>query len=107
MLELPGVLSIVGSGRNSWPIPDSYIRFLREGLSQKKIEPHPYLTTGMRVRIHSGIMAGMEGVLIRKKNNLRVVVTIEMIMRSVTVEVAVDEIEPVGGSHLCPLPDCA
>ena len=99
VLGLPGVISIVGSARNSWPIPDSYIRFLREGLSQRKIEPHPYLTTGVKVRIRSGTMVGMEGVLVRQKNNFRVVVTIELIMRSVRVEVAVDEIEPVGRSH--------
>jgi transcription antitermination factor NusG len=99
VLELPGVISIVGNARNSWPIPDSYIRFLREGLSQRKIEPHPYLTTGVRVRICSGTMVGMEGVLVRNKNNFRVVVTIEMIMKSVRIEVAVDEIEPVGRSH--------
>lgn len=79
----------------SLPVPDSYIDFLREGLTQGKIEPHPYLKAGMKVRICSGVMAGTEGVLLRKKNNPRVVVTLEMIMRSVTVEVEIDDIEPV------------
>jgi transcription antitermination factor NusG len=96
VLEVPGVISIVGSVRESLPVADSYIHFLREALLQGKIEPHPYLTTGARVRIRSGVMAGMEGVLLHKKNNFRVVLTLEMIMKSVKVEVAMDDIEPVG-----------
>jgi hypothetical protein len=41
-------------------------------------------------------MAGMEGVLVRKRNNFRVVLTLEMIMRSVMVEIALADIEPAG-----------
>jgi transcription antitermination factor NusG len=96
VLKVPGVISIVGWGPQPLSVSDSYIRWLREGLRQGKIEPHPHLTIGTRVRIHSGAMAGMEGVLIRKKNNFRVVLTLEMIMKSVTVEVEIEDIEPVG-----------
>lgn len=95
VLAIPGVLSIVGGGRESSSVPDSYIHFLREGLRQGKIEPHPYLTSGTRVRIRSGVMAGMEGILLRNKNDFRVVLTLEMIMKSVRVEVEMDDIEPV------------
>jgi transcription antitermination factor NusG len=95
VLRVPGVISIVGCGAQALPIPDSYIEWLREGLRERKIEPHPHLTVGSRVRIRSGAMAGMEGVLVRKKNDFRVVLTLEMIMRSVMVEVDTDEIEPV------------
>jgi transcription antitermination factor NusG len=98
VLKVPGVISIVGCGVQPLPIPDSYIHWLREGLRQRKIEPHPYLAAGAKVRIRSGAMAGMEGVLLRKKNNFRVVLTLEMIMRSVTVEVEINDIEPVGQS---------
>jgi len=94
VLRVPGVISIV-SGPKPLPVPDSYIHFLREGLRHGKIEPHPYLTAGTRVRIRSGVMAGLEGVLLRKKNNFRVVITLEMIMRSVTVEVEIEDVEPV------------
>jgi transcription antitermination factor NusG len=96
VLAIPGVISILGGGRESLSVPDSYIHFLREGLRQRKIEPHPYLTSGARVRIRSGVMAGMEGILLRKKNDFRVVLTLEMIMKSVRVEVELDDIEPVG-----------
>jgi len=102
VLKVPGVISIVGCGVQPLPIPDSYIHWLREGLQQGKIEPHPYLAAGAKVRIRSGAMAGMEGVLLRRKNNFRVVLTLEMIMRSVTVEVEIDDIEPVGQSGCAP-----
>jgi transcription antitermination factor NusG len=111
VLTVPGVLAIVGSRRESFSVPDTYIHFLREGLLQGRIEPHPYLTIGARVRIRSGIMAGVEGILLRQKNDCRVVLTLEMIMKSVTVEVAIDEIEPVDRScctfppQLAPLRD--
>jgi transcription antitermination factor NusG len=95
VLKVPGVISIIGGGLQPMPIPDSYIHFLREGLRHGKIEPYPYLAVGTRIRIRSGVMAGMEGVLLRKKNNFRVVLTVEMIMKSVIVEVEMEDIEPV------------
>ena len=94
VLRVPGVISIVRSGLQPLPVPDSYIHFLREGLGQGKIEPHPYLTVGTRVRIRSGVMAGMEGVLLRRKK-IRVVLTLGMIMKSFTVETELEDIEPV------------
>jgi transcription antitermination factor NusG len=94
--KVPGVISIVGCGPQPLPIPDAYIHWLREGLRHGKMEPHLHLIAGAKVRIRSGAMAGMEGVLLRKKNNYRVVLTLEMIMKSVTVEVEIENIEPVG-----------
>lgn len=107
VLRVPGVLSIVGCGPRPLPVPDSYIHWLREGLRQGKIEPYPYLAVGTRVRIRSGVMAGMEGVLLRRKNNFRVVLTLEMIMKSVTVEVEMEDIEPVGRMPHDPLDQMA
>lgn len=103
VLAVPGVISIVGGGRESLSVEDSYIEFLREGLQQGKIEPHPYLTSGAKVRIRSGVMAGMEGILLRKRNDFRVVLTLEMIMKSVKVEVEMDDIEPIGRPSSVPL----
>jgi transcription antitermination factor NusG len=96
VLGVPGALSIVGSGREPWPLPDLEIEALRSGLLERKIEPHPYLNVGERVRIKAGVMAGIEGVLVRKKNDFRVVLSLDAIMRSVAVEVDADDIEPVG-----------
>ena len=105
VLSMPGVLSIVGSPREPWPLPDFEIEALRSGLLERKIEPHPYLTVGERVRIKGGVMTGVEGVLVRKKNNFRVVLSLDNIMQSVAVEVDADDIEPVGTlAESCAIP---
>jgi transcription antitermination factor NusG len=95
VLSVPGVVLIVGSGREPVALPDVEIEALRSGLHLRKFEPHPYLIVGEKARIKSGSLAGMVGVLARKKNNLRVVLTLELIMRSVAVEVDADELERV------------
>lgn len=95
VLEVPGVLSIVG-GREPAPLPEFEIESLRAGLHLRQSEPHPYLVIGERARIRVGPLAGMEGVLIRKKNNFRVVLTLDMIMQSVAVEVDACDLEAVG-----------
>ncbi len=95
VLSVPGVLLIVGSGREPLPLPDVEVEALRSGLHLRKFEPHPYLIVGEKARIKSGSLAGMVGVLARKKNNLRVVLTLELIRRSVAVEVDADELERV------------
>jgi transcription termination/antitermination protein NusG len=95
VLQVPGVLSIVGSGREPVPLPSSEIESLRSGIHLHKFEPHPYLAVGEKVRITSGALAGMAGVLLRRKNQFRVVLTLELIMQSVAVEIGIDEIEPL------------
>jgi transcription termination/antitermination protein NusG len=95
VLQTPGVLSLVGPGREPVPLASSEIESLRSGLSFREFEPHPYLVAGDRVRIHSGPLAGMVGVLVRRKNNLRVVLSLDLIMQSVAVEIGMDEVEPV------------
>jgi transcription antitermination factor NusG len=93
VLSVPGVLSFVGSHREAWPLPDFEIETLRAGLGQLNAEPHPYLETGDRARIRSGPLSGMEGVLVQKKNGPRVVLTIEAIKRSISIEVELSNLE--------------
>ncbi len=95
VLEVPGVVSLVGFGRTLAPLPDFEIEALRSSIGQRKIEPHPYLVIGERVRIKAGPMAGMEGVLVRRKNNFRVVLALDAIMQCVAVEVDAGELDPV------------
>jgi transcription antitermination factor NusG len=95
VLSLPGVVSIVGSTKEPWPLPQLEVEALRLGAKLGKAEPHPYLRVGERVRIKSGVMAGVEGILVRKKNEFRFVLTLEAIMRSVSVEVDASELELV------------
>jgi transcription antitermination factor NusG len=99
ILEVPGVLGIVGNRREAAEISETYIESLREGLRLHKIEPHPYLVVGDRVRIINGPMTGLEGVLVRKKNDCRVVLTLELIMRSVAVEIDAADLELLRDHH--------
>jgi transcription antitermination factor NusG len=98
VLEVPGIQSLVGFGRTLAPLPRFEIEALRSGLGQRKIEPHLYLVIGERVRIKAGPMQGLEGVLVRKKNNFRVVLALDAILQSVAVEVDADDLERVANS---------
>jgi transcription antitermination factor NusG len=70
---------------------ESLRRALAAGISA---EPHPYLNEGQRVRITAGPLAGREGTLVRRKGMVRVVLSIDLIQRSVLVDVNADELEP-------------
>jgi len=94
VLQVPGVVSLVSSGREASALPSSEIESLRADLPLRRFEPHAYLIVGEKVRITSGSLAGLVGVLVRRKNNLRVVLSLDLIMQSVAVEVGADEIEP-------------
>jgi len=106
VVKIPGVVSIVSGGRELLPVPDHHITALRAGLLTRTIEPHSNLEVGDRVCITTGPIAGMEGILERQKNELRVVLKLEMIGRSVSVEVGAEEIELVGPTlqHTRPVP---
>ena len=75
-------------------LPEKDVETLRQACGGNGIEPHPFLAIGRRVRVHSGAMSGIEGILLRKKDKLRVVITIELIQRSVAMEVDAADIEP-------------
>jgi transcription antitermination factor NusG len=96
-LRAPGVLRIVGNGRGPIAIQNSEIEFLRSDLYRLRLEPYRELVIGQRVRIKSGAMQGVQGVLVRKKNCLRFVLTLELINQHAAVEVAAEELEPVLG----------
>jgi transcription antitermination factor NusG len=93
VLEVPGVVAIVSSGRELLSVPDDYIRALREGLLLHKVEPYQNLEVGDLARIKRGPFAGSEGILDRRKNGLRVIIRLEMLARSVSVEVGEEDIE--------------
>lgn len=95
VLEVPKVVRLVGFGGTPAALPAQEIESLRAALAFRRVFPHPYLQTGKRVRFVAGPFSGMEGTLVRRKNALRLLVSITAIMRSFTVEVDEAEIEPV------------
>lgn len=100
LLSVPGVLSIVGTARQPWPLPDYEIEAFRGAADVCKLEPHSLLTIGERVRITNGALAGMQGVLVRRKSNLRVVLTVDVISSSVSAEVHEADLQPLDAPSL-------
>jgi transcription antitermination factor NusG len=96
ILQIPSVVRVVSFNGSPTPIPDEEINILRAGLSRSAgAQPHPFLTVGRRVRIARGPFAGLEGILKRKKGNLRVIVSLELIQRSVAVDVDSPDVIPL------------
>lgn len=94
VLAVPSVRFIVGDGRKALPLPDKEIETLRSGLHLRQVDPHPYLRVGNRARIRSGPLAGLEGIVVRKDHQFRVVLNMDLISKSVAVHVTADELEP-------------
>jgi transcription antitermination factor NusG len=96
VLELPSVVRMVAFQGVPAALPDEEMAALRNGLDGNlRAEPHPYLKVGRRVRVVRGPLAGMEGMLVRKKERLRLVISIDLIMRSMAVEIDAADVEPL------------
>jgi transcription antitermination factor NusG len=93
VLEVPMVCSIVGNRREATPLPDAEIERLRAGLQGREAHPFPYVKVGNRVRVRSGPLAGMEGIVVRTYGSLSVVLSVDMIQKSIAVHVEADELE--------------
>jgi transcription antitermination factor NusG len=97
VLSAPGVESIIGFGRTDIPVDDNEIAAVRALIaSRRTLEPFPYLRIGQNVAVESGPMAGLRGVVLRDESAWRVVVTVEALRRSLTIELDRDMIIPEG-----------
>ncbi len=91
-----GVARMVSFGGLPASLPEKEIEAIRHFLSQKvRLDPHPYLQVGQRARIRSGPFQGLEGILLRKKNSLRFVISLDLIFRSVAVEVDAEDLTEI------------
>lgn len=95
VLGSPGVLRIVGNSREPIPLPDGEIEFLRSDLCRSRTEPFRDLIVGQKVRVRSGLMRGVEGVLVRKNSGARFVITLELINLHAAIELSAQELEPL------------
>jgi transcription termination/antitermination protein NusG len=104
VLLIPGVQMIVGVGKQPAPISDLEIDNLRRVVASGAVaHPHDrYLTVGERVRIREGSLAGVEGILVEVKNSWRIVLSVELLQRSCSVEVDRFAIEPASKSAWVP-----
>jgi transcription antitermination factor NusG len=97
IVSTPGVVHIVQFGGRPAIISQTQLDAVRKILeTHAAIEPHPYLACGDRVRVRSGVLAGLEGILIRKKNLARLVISMQMLGRSAAVEVEMLNVERIG-----------
>ena len=96
VLDLPGVLSIVGTSREPIPLPDGEIEILREGIELLNAAPYPFLNVGERARIVRGPLEGMTGIAVRKKSGLRFVLSLDAIMKSISLEIDAGDLELIG-----------
>jgi len=106
VLEVPGVVRLVSFNGLPCPIPDPQMEALRRGLvASLGAQPHPFLTVGRRVRIIRGPLQGFEGVLLRHRGLARIVLSLELIQRSISVSLEGDAVEPIhvlNGTHFSP-----
>lgn len=105
VLAVPGVVSMIGTASRPAALPDLEVEALRAGLDPTRAEPHPLLIVGRRVRIKAGALAGVEGIVVRKKSGLRVVLTLSLLMQSIAIEVDGDDVELVSASSSQTLED--
>jgi transcription antitermination factor NusG len=94
VLAVPNVRFLVGDGRKALPLPNEEIELLRTGLHLRRVDPYPYVKAGARVRIRTGPLAGLEGIVMRKDDQLRVVLSLDLIRKSIAVHVSAEELEP-------------
>jgi len=96
VVTTPGVHMILSKGDHDAVIPETEIQAIRRTVDGPfRIEPHPFLKCGQRVRVKRGTLEGVEGVLIRKKNQCRLVLSVSMLAQSVGVEIDASDVEPV------------
>jgi transcription antitermination factor NusG len=96
VLETSGVVRILGDNHAPVPVPDVEIDALRRMLdSNANCSRCEYLTIGTMVQIKRGALAGICGRLVRINNSLRLVLSVSTVSQSISVEVALEDVEPV------------
>jgi transcription antitermination factor NusG len=99
IITTPGVIRIVGVGKTPVAVSDEEIsavqRLVKSGLNT---QPWPYLRVGQTVRIESGPLEDLEGIVLVIKNHHRLIVSVSLLQRSVAVEIDRDWVNPIGFS---------
>ena len=98
-----GVVRILSTGKDLSPVPDREIESVRKLLASRlHCVPHPYLREGAMVRVCRGPLRDLEGILVKVKNQMRLVLSVTLLSRSVAAEVSFSDVEVIrmsGGSN--------
>jgi transcription antitermination factor NusG len=98
ILTTPGIYGVVSSAGQPAAIPDIEIEAIRRVInSGVRVEAHPYLKCGNWVRVKCGPLAGIEGILVRKKNISRLVLSVEILGTAASIEVDAFQVDAVNG----------
>ena len=96
VLQSVGIVNIVGVNGKAIPVPEEQIQAVKTMVEQRMAyDPHPFLKEGMRVRVKHGVLAGAEGILLTKKHNYRLVISVDLIQQSVAVDIDSAAVEPL------------
>lgn len=96
VITTPGVVDMVGFGKSPEPIPDAEVERVRKMVdSGLLVSPYPYVRVGQAVLIERGPLAGVEGILVEAKGKIRLVVSVNLLQRSVSAEVDRSWIRPI------------
>lgn len=96
VMNIPGVVQVVG-GSTPEPVAERDIQAITTLLQyhHKDLNPHPYLTEGMRVRVKRGPLQGMNGIFLQQRNACRLVVGIQLIHQAVSVHLNRADVEAI------------
>ncbi len=95
VVTTPGVHTILYNGERIAMIPNEEIDSIRRAVDgHLRVEPHPFLRCGERVRVTRGSLEGVEGVLLRKKSLYRLILSVDMLAQSVAVEIDASDVQP-------------
>ena len=95
VLQTPGVVQFVGATGRGTPIPDEQVDNLQTLVAQRiPLTPHEFLRVGERVRIRGGALEGIEGILSAIRNDKSLVVSVDLIQKSVAIQIDGFEVEP-------------
>lgn len=96
VLRTSGVVRFAGAVGRGTPIPEEQIDNLQT-IAEQRIPcvPHDFLKVGERVRIRGGVLNGIEGVLTAIKNDRSLVVSVDLIQKSIAIRIDGFEVEPV------------
>src|SRR5664280_2704520 len=104
VLKVPGIVGFVGNQTGPLPIPDQQIEDIRTVLTAGvECSVHPFLKEGDRVRVVRGALAGVVGTLLHTNSTSRLLISIDMIRQSLSVNVLRDDVELVNANQVHPI----
>jgi transcription antitermination factor NusG len=103
-LTVPNVLSLVGRKDSPSVISEEEIAWIRSGVAHGQAHPHEYLKAGQRVMIVDGPLSGMQGILLRRSNGPRVVISLDSIARAFVIEVDESNVKALDGGSCVQAP---